>query len=137
MRKKGAEVLEIPVIKTVLPSEPKLITDALLELNSYDWVVFTSANGVTSFFELFFRAFDDMRDIGGVRIAAVGPGTAAQLQALHLKVDVMPKDHLATEIVSALTHYESIENLKILLLRAEVSTPELPKKLEELGRYRR
>ena len=67
------------------------IIDALLELNSYDWLVFTSANGVTAFFDLFFKRFQDLRDIGGARIAAVGPATAAKLRELHLQVDLTPE----------------------------------------------
>jgi uroporphyrinogen-III synthase len=133
LQQKGAEVLEIPVIKIVLPSNPQMLADALLELNAYDWIIFTSANGVTSFFDIFFRAFDDMRDIGGVRIAAVGPATAARLKELHLKVDLMPDQYVAAKVADALAGYESVENLKILLLRAEVATPELPEKLEKMG----
>ena len=74
-----------------------------------------------------------MRDIGGVRIAAVGPATAAKLRQLHLQVDLMPKEYLASRIVEALSEYDSIENLRILLLRAEVANPELPQLLEQKG----
>jgi uroporphyrinogen III methyltransferase/synthase len=69
--------------------------DALLELNAYDWLVFTSVNGVTAFFDMFFRRFQDMRDIGGARIAAVGPATAAKLRELHLQVDLTPDEFTA------------------------------------------
>ena len=79
---RGADVLEIPTIRIVPPTERQDIADALLELNAYDWLVFTSPNGVAAFFEFFFKAFEDLRDIGGVRIAAVGPATAAKLRAL-------------------------------------------------------
>jgi len=130
---RGADVLEIPVIRIEPPSEHLALADALLALNSYDWLIFTSPNGVTTFFEHFFKAFDDMRDIGGVRIAAVGPATAAQLQALHLKVDLTPPEYIASAIAAALARYQSIENLKILLLRAEVAGKELPQQLEERG----
>jgi uroporphyrinogen III methyltransferase/synthase len=109
------------------------LADALLELNSYNWIVFTSPNGVSMFFETFFKAFEDMRDIGGVRIAAVGPATAAKLKELHLKVDVMPDEYVSAKIVKALMAYESVENLKILLMRAEVASPELPRDLEAMG----
>jgi len=85
----GADVLEVPTIKIAPPDEHRHLVDAILELNAYDWLVFTSANGVTMFFDLFFKTFDDLRDIGGVRIAAVGPGTAARLQQIHLKVDLI------------------------------------------------
>ncbi len=130
---RGADILEIPTIKIVPPTDKHLLADALLELNSYDWLVFTSPNGVTAFFEFFFKVFDDMRDIGGVRIAAVGPATAAKLKELHLKVDVMPSEYIASKVTDALMKFETIENRKILLMRAEVANKELPDKLHEEG----
>ncbi len=129
----GAEVVEIPCIKRGGPSQPQHLLDAMLELNAYDWLVFTSANGVTAFFEYFFRAFKDLRDIGGVRIAAVGPGTAAKLRELHLQVDLMPEEAIGEKIAREFEKFETIENLKICLLRAEVANPDLPQALEELG----
>ncbi len=133
LQERGAEVLEIPVIRITAPSNRQAIADVLLELNAYDWLIFTSPNGVNAFFEFFFRAFNDLRDIGGVRIAAVGAATAAKIKELHLTVDLMPDEYVASKIAGALAKYESIENLKILLLRAEVANKELPKQLEELG----
>jgi len=129
----GADVLEIPTIKITLPTEKDAIVDALLGLNAYDWLVFTSANGVTAFFDLFFRRFHDMRDLGGARIAAVGPATAAKLRELHLQVDLMPDAATAKKLAAAFAKFESIENLKMCLLRAEVANRELPAALEELG----
>ena len=130
---RGAEVLEIPTIKIVPPTKHEEIVEALSGLNAYDWLIFTSPNGVTSFFDYFFKAFQDLRDIGGVRIAAVGPATAAKLKELHLQVDLMPDEYVASKIAQALAEYETIENLRILLLRAEVANPELPKLLEDKG----
>jgi uroporphyrinogen III methyltransferase/synthase len=130
---RGAEVLEIPTIKIVPPTERQDLADCLLELNAYDWIVFTSPNGVKAFFEYFFKAFDDMRDIGGVRIAAVGPATALKLKELHLRVDLMPDEYVAKEIVKAFEKFESIENLRILILRAEVANRDLPEQLEAMG----
>ena len=129
----GAEVLEIPTIKIVPPDEPQDLIDAILGLNAYDWLIFTSPNGVTTFFDYFFKTFDDLRDIGGSRIAAIGPATAAKLKELHLKVDLMPEEYLTKMIVSAFQGYESIENLRMCLLRAQVANPELPRALEEKG----
>ena len=129
----GAEVLEIPTIKIEPPTHRDEIVDALLELNAYDWLVFTSPNGVTTFFDYFFKHFHDMRDLGGARIAAVGPATANKLKELHLQVDLMPDEALAANIAEAFADFESIENLKICLLRAEVANRELPDALEALG----
>jgi len=133
LRDLGAEVMEIPTIRIEAPSDKSSLVDVLLELNAYDWLVFTSPNGVTSFFEYFFKQFHDMRDLGGARIAAVGPATANKLKELHLQVDLMPDEALASSIAEAFQDFESIENLKICLLRAEVANPELPKALEALG----
>jgi uroporphyrinogen III methyltransferase/synthase len=129
----GADVLEVPAIKITRPKETDAIVDALLGLNAYDWLVFTSVNGVTAFFEIFFRRFHDLRDIGGVRIAAVGPATAAKLRELHLQVDLTPDEFNGKKIAAAFAKFETIENLKMCLLRAEVANPDLPKALEELG----
>jgi uroporphyrinogen III methyltransferase/synthase len=133
LREHGAEVLELPTIKIEPPTKHDLIVDAIAGLNSYDWLVFTSANGVTAFFDFFFKAFDDLRDLGGARIAAVGPGTAARLKELHLKVDVMPAEALGKKVAKALSDYESMENLRVVLLRAEKANPELPELLAEMG----
>jgi len=129
----GADVIEMPTIKIVPPELKENLVDALLELNSYNWLIFTSPNGVTSFFDYFFKRFEDLRDIGGVRIAAIGPATAAKLKELHLQVDLMPDEALGSKIAEALNKFESVENLKICLLRAEAANRDLPEALEELG----
>jgi uroporphyrinogen III methyltransferase/synthase len=129
----GADVLEIPTIRIVAPTDRQVIADVLLELHAYDWLVFTSPNGVSAFFSFFFKAFEDMRDLGGARIAAVGPATAAKLHELHLKVDVTPTEYVAAKIAEAMAADGSLENLKVLLLRAEVANRELPVALESMG----
>ncbi|MGO8677356.1 MAG: uroporphyrinogen-III C-methyltransferase [Limisphaerales bacterium] len=133
LREQGAEVMETPTIRIEPPTRREEFVDALLSLNSYDWLVFTSPNGVTKFFEYFFKHFHDMRDIGGARIAAVGPATANKLKELHLQVDLMPEQAMAASIAEAFAGFQSIENLKICLLRAEVANRELPEALEALG----
>ena len=129
----GADVLEVPTIKITTPIEKDAIVDCLLELNSYDWLVFTSANGVTMFFDIFFRRFQDLRDIGGARIAAVGPATAAKLRELHLQVDLTPEEFTGRKVAEAFKKFQDIENVKMCLLRAEVANADLPEALAELG----
>jgi len=129
----GAEVLEIPTIKIDLPDEKQALVEALQGIGEYNWLVFTSPNGVTSFFDLFFKAFDDIRALGNLRLAAVGPATAAKLKELHLRVDVMPEEYIAKKVGAALKKFEDIENLRILLARAQVANPDLPKELEDMG----
>jgi uroporphyrinogen III methyltransferase/synthase len=129
----GAEVLEIPAVRGEDPDNKQDFVDALLALNSYDWLVFTSANGVSAFFNLFFRQFHDLRDIGGAKIAAVGPATAARLREFHLQVDLMPEEFTGAKIAAAFAKHSSIENTKICLFRAEKANPDLPRGLEALG----
>ena len=129
----GAEILEIPTIKITAPTRRDLLVEALAEIGTYDWLVFTSPNGVTAFFEYFFKAFPDLRSLGAAKIAAVGPGTAAKIHELHLTVEVMPEQYVTAAIAKAMNDYASIENVKILLLRAEVANPDLPKELTALG----
>ena len=129
----GAQVLEIPVVKRDLPDNKQDLVDALLALNAYDWLVFTSVNGVAAFFELFFRRFQDLRDIGGAKIAAVGPATAAKVREFHLQVDLMPEEAIGSKIAGAFAKHSSVENTKICLLRAEKANPDLPRALEKLG----
>jgi uroporphyrinogen III methyltransferase/synthase len=130
---RGAEVLEIPTIRIEAPTEKSHFGDALIALHEYDWIVFTSPNGVITFFDYFFKAFDDLRDVGGVKFCAVGPATAAKLTELHLKVEVMPEQYVSAKIAAALAAYETIENLRILLMRAEVANRDVARDLEALG----
>ena len=77
--------------------------------------------------------FDAAEFIGGARIAAVGPATATKLKELHLQVDLMPEEAIGSAVAAAFKGFESIENLKICLLRAEVANRELPEALEAMG----
>ena len=132
LRELGAEVIQIPVIKIAPPEDRQALMDAVLGIADYNWIVFTSVNGVAQFFDYFFKAYDDVRAIGNIRFAAVGPATAAKLQAMHLRVDVMPEEALGKKIAAAMDRFENVENLKVLLPRAAGANQDLPKALEEL-----
>jgi uroporphyrinogen III methyltransferase / synthase len=129
----GADVLEIPTIRIAPPTDFQPLVEAIAGLGEYEWLVFTSPNGVVTFFDYFFKTYDDIRTLGGVRIAAVGPSTAAKLKELHLRIDAMPGEFVAEKIADAMAADGSVENLRVLCLRAEVAAPELPKLLEEKG----
>ena len=88
----GAEVIELPAIQVSREISKQALADVMLEFASYDWLVFTSANGVRFFFDEFFRLFDDIRSLGFVRIACVGDATSRQLTGeLHLHVECQPQ----------------------------------------------
>ena len=133
LRELGAEVLELPTIRIEPPSDLRAFAELVQDAHVYDWIVFTSANGVDAFFDIFFKLYDDAREIGGVRIAAIGPATAQRIKDNRLHVDLQPEQSVAEAVASAFEKQGSVENLRILLVRAEKARDVLPKKLSALG----
>ncbi len=130
----GADVFEIPTIRTEPPADLRAFAELVRDAHTYDWVLFTSPNGVSAFFEWFYKLYDDARDIGGARIAAVGPATAARVREFHLKVDLQPGEAVAEALVAALEkEHGSVENLKLLLVRPETTREIIASALEKKG----
>ena len=96
----GADVIELPTIRIAPPSDKRDFAEAVVDAPHYDWLIFSSPNGVRRFFQAFFAVYEDIREIGGARIAAVGPGTAAELKKYGLMVDVMPQRAVAEELIA-------------------------------------
>jgi uroporphyrinogen III methyltransferase / synthase len=133
LRSLGADVTELPTIKIAPPENLMEFGELVRDSFQYDWVVFTSPNGVTAFFDLFFKLYDDARALGNARIAAIGPGTAKRVKDFHLAVDLQPEEAVAERLVEAFQQHESVENLKFLLVRAANARDVLPKRLTQLG----
>ena len=96
----GADVIELPTIRIADPTDKRDFAEAVVDAPHYDWLIFSSPNGVRRFFQAFFAVYEDIREIGGARIAAVGPGTAAELKKYGLMVDVMPQKAVAEELIA-------------------------------------
>jgi uroporphyrinogen III methyltransferase/synthase len=133
LRSLGADVIELPTIRIDPPSNLREFAELVQDAHLYDWIVFTSTNGVEAFFDIFFKLYDDAREIGGARIAVIGPATAQRVKDFHLHVDLQPKEFVAEDIVREFKKQGSFENLKILLVRAEKARDVLPKGLSALG----
>jgi len=133
LRALGAHVIELPTIRIEPPSDLREFAEIVQGAHIYDWIVFTSANGVDAFFEVFFKLYDDAREIGGVRIAAIGPATAQRVKDFHLHVDLQPDEFVAEAVAREFKKQESIENLRILLVRAEKARDVLPRELSAAG----
>jgi uroporphyrinogen III methyltransferase/synthase len=133
LRALGADVIELPTIRIEPPTDLRAFAELVQDAHAYDWIVFTSPNGVTAFFDLFYKLYDDAREIGGVRIAAIGPATAQRIRDFHLKVDLQPEEFVAESIVREFRKQGGVENLRILLARAEKARDLLPKELTALG----
>jgi len=133
LRELGADVYELPTIRIEPPSDPRAFAESVVHAHQYDWIVFTSPNGVTAFFERFFEIRSDARELGGVRIAAIGPATAAKVKEYRFAVDLQPKEFVAEAVVKAFEEQGSIENQTVLLARAEQARDVLPDELAKLG----
>src|SRR5213596_3361063 len=133
LRTLGAHVIELPTIRIEPPSKLREFAELVQDAHIYDWIVFTSANGVEAFFNVFFKLYDDAREIGGVRIAAIGPATAQRVKDFHLHVDLQPEEFVAEAVVREFKKQGSIENERILVVRAEKARDTLPKELSAAG----
>lgn len=123
LRRLGAEVVEMPTIRIGPPSNTREFAEAVVHCHTYEWLVFSSPNGVERFFQAFFAVYKDIRSIGGARIAAIGPGTEAKLRQYGLSVDIMPKKYVAEGLVKAFKDARdeigSIEHSTFLWVRGE------------------
>ncbi|MFL6515783.1 MAG: uroporphyrinogen-III C-methyltransferase [Chthoniobacterales bacterium] len=132
-RELGADVMEIPTIRIEPPTNLRDFAELVQDAHGYDWIVFTSANGVDAFFDLFYKLYDDAREIGAVKIAAIGPATAQRVREFHFHVDLQPEEFVAEAVVREFKKLGDVENLRILLARAEQARDVLPKSLSALG----
>jgi len=133
LRALGADVIELPTIRIEPPTDLRAFAELVQDAHAYDWIVFTSPNGVNAFFDLFYKLYDDAREIGGARIAAIGPATAQRLKHFHIHVDLLPDEFVAESLVREFRKEGGIENLRVLIARAEKARDLLPKELSALG----
>ena len=105
--------------------------DVMLELGGYDWIVFTSTNGVRFFFDEFNRLFEDIRALGLLRFACIGDATAQAIRALHLKVECQPEKATAEALAAALIATGSLDSAKVLVITGNLNRDTLVLKLEE------
>src|SRR5436853_822800 len=95
LRALGAHVFELPTIRIEPPADLREFAELVQDAHAYDWIIFTSANGVEAFFEIFFKLYDDGREIGGGRIAALGPAAAPRVKGFPLPFHLQPDECVA------------------------------------------
>ncbi len=128
----GAEPVEVPTIQIVPPASWQAIDDAMTRLSTYQWLIFTSVNGVRPFMDRLHAAGKDARALANLRLCAIGPRTAQELGTYGLIPDVIPTEFQAEGVIAALAHV-GIRGSRILIPRAEVAREILPHQLRELG----
>lgn len=137
LRELGADVIELPTIRIADPEDKQTFAELVVDAHHYNWLVFTSPNGVKRFFQAFFAAYPDIRHIGGARIAAIGPGTVAELKKYGLAVDLVPEKAVAEELLKAFVKERErvggVENCTMLWVRGAQARDVLYKGLMAMG----
>jgi uroporphyrinogen III methyltransferase/synthase len=128
----GAECLECPTIRVVPPQDWAPLDEAIDRLDTYDWLVLTSVNGVNFFFDRLYERGKDVRAMGNLRTAAIGPATAKRMRDFGLKSDIVPETYRAESIIEAFEN-ESMEGKRVLLPRAKEARPILPVEVRKMG----
>lgn len=126
----GAEPVEFPVIQIVPPDDYSPLDEAIRRLSLYDWIIFTSVNGVKAFIARLKTQGKDIRALAGLKICAIGPATAEELSRYCLNVDYVPEKYVAEAIVEEIG---DVEGQRILLPRSDIAREMLAVGLAKAG----
>ena len=132
LEERGAEAIPAPTIRITPPEDPGALDRACAEAGTFDWLVFTSANGVDHFMRRLL-AIGDVRDLKGVRICTIGPSTASKVQRYGIRVDLTPPEFRAEAVVEALKSAGDVRGLRFLLPRADIARELLAEELRGAG----
>ncbi|MEI8173599.1 MAG: uroporphyrinogen-III C-methyltransferase, partial [Deltaproteobacteria bacterium] len=128
----GARVIHFPTIRIVPPENHDGLDQAIAQLPVYNWIIFTSANGVTFFLKRLKELGKDVRELKGIRICTIGPATATKIEALGIRVDLVPEAFISEGVVRAFQDID-IRGNRVLLPRAETARDVIPDGLAKLG----
>jgi uroporphyrinogen III methyltransferase / synthase len=129
----GGEVLSSPAIEIGPPDDWAPVDAAIATLSENDWLVFSSANGVQRFLDRLESGGRDLRQLSGVKIACIGPGTAGELARYRLRADLVPPEYRAESLAAALAPH--VMGKRCLLIRASRGREVLAEQLAAAGCY--
>jgi uroporphyrinogen III methyltransferase/synthase len=130
LEEQGAAVTVRAAIRIEPADDYGPLDAALAELETYDWVIFTSANGVRAFARRLWGAGSDWRALRRARVAAIGPGTARELESWHVRPDFMPSEYVAEGVLAEIGN---VAGQRILLPRTDIARQTLPAELRVRG----
>ena len=130
----GAEPVEAPTIQIVPPTDWSPVDRSIRAIGTYDWVIFTSMNGVTQFMTRLCDSGLDARSLAGRRVCSIGPRTAQELERFGIKADLIPADYQAEGVLVALGG-QDLKDARVLIPRAEVARELLPDELRARGAH--
>jgi len=128
----GGEPWEFPAIAIAPPTDPQKLIGAIQNLKRFEWIIFTSVNGVEEFFKELMKQGKDIRDLTGMDVVAIGPATKAALENRCLNVSFVPEEYRTEKIVEGLAS-RVLPGQSVLLARAEEARDILPESLKALG----
>ncbi len=133
LRALGAEAVSHPTIRIQGPSDPEPLRQAVQSLDRFDWIVFTSANGVARFWHVLEAGGGAVGWPTQIRVAAIGPATAEALRGRGIEAEVMPEEYVAEAVANALIDLHELTGRKVLLPRAAEARKVLPERLRAAG----
>jgi uroporphyrinogen III methyltransferase/synthase len=137
LENQGATVISCPTIEIAEPESYERLDEAIDHLYGYDWLIFTSANGVEYFLRRLTTRGIGVEELDELKVCAIGEATADKLRDVHIHVDLVPSQAKAEGVFDALSEFaggrEQLHSLNILIPRAAVGRDYLPKSLEEAG----
>ncbi|HUK56693.1 MAG TPA: uroporphyrinogen-III C-methyltransferase [Nitrospiria bacterium] len=128
----GADPVEFPTIEIVPPESWEALDGAIRDIEGYHWVIFTSVNGVLYFLERLRNGGKDVRALKGIKLCAIGPRTAQEIERMGIRVDLMPDDYVAEALIEQMGR-KDLRDQRILIPRAEVARDVLPDALTRMG----
>lgn len=131
LRELGADVVEIPFIEIRPPKSYKPLDAALHRLDEYDWLILTSVNGVTAFWQRLEKLQIPENSLRHLKIAAIGPSTKKEILQRGARVHVVPSEYIAEAVVKAL--HAKVRGKRVLLVRAKIARDVIPRELKKLA----
>ncbi len=132
LAREGADPVELPTIEIFPLDDPSPLDDAIRSLGSYDWVIFTSANGVEALFDRMKCLGLDTRSFASAKVGAIGPATAQALARRGISADFVPDEYVSEAVVKEMGGME-LEGARVLLPRADIGREALSEGLIRLG----
>ncbi len=128
----GADCFECPTIKIAPPEDTTALDQAIADIGTYHWLIFSSVNGVISFFQRLFALGKDARVLGHIRTAAVGPATSEKMLEYGIGTDIIPESYRAESVAEAFARVD-MQGKHVLLPRAKKARPVIPRELGKMG----
>src|SRR5215510_3478392 len=128
----GGEVVEFPTIEIKPPESYESLDEAIKQITSYDWLIFTSVNGVDQFLNRFEKLEKCIADLAGIEVGAIGPETARRLTAAQIRLSLVPKQYQAEGILVELLS-KNLYGKRVLIPRAAKARNILPETLRQRG----